>query len=114
LIEWKQKWQPRGQNKFGSLARGLGLSIHLWGGRGHASDCDLTIHPDGSVDIKMGTQDLGTGTRTVISVVAAETLGIPISAINLQIGDSQFPSSGVSGGSSSVGAVSASTRDRKS
>ena len=110
LIEWKQKWQPRGQNKFGSLARGLGLSIHLWGGRGHASDCDLTIHPDGSVDIKMGTQDLGTGTRTVISVVAAETLGIPISAINLQIGDSQFPSSGVSGGSSSVGAVSASTR----
>ncbi len=110
LIGWKQKWQPRGQNKSGSLARGLGLSLHTWGGRGHASDCDLTLHPDGSVDIKMGSQDLGTGTRTVISVVATETLGIPIDAINVQIGDSRFPASGVSGGSSSVGGVSASTR----
>jgi xanthine dehydrogenase YagR molybdenum-binding subunit len=110
LMEWKKKWQPRGQNKSGSLARGLGLSMHLWGGRGHACDCDLTVHPDGSVDIKMGSQDLGTGTRTVISVVAAETFALPVNAINLQIGDSQFPASGVSGGSSSVGGVSASTR----
>jgi xanthine dehydrogenase YagR molybdenum-binding subunit len=110
LMEWKEKWRPRGRNRSGSLARGLGLSIHLWGGRGHASECDLTLHPDGSVDVKIGSQDLGTGTRTVISVVAAETLGIPINAVNLHIGDSQLPSSGVSGGSSSVGGVSASTR----
>src|SRR5262249_35243640 len=110
LMGWNEKWQPRGQNKSGNLARGLGLSMHLWGGRGHASDCDLTLHPDGSVDIKIGSQDLGTGTRTVISVVAAETLGLPVNAINLHIGDSHFPSSGVSGGSSSVGGVSAATR----
>ncbi len=55
---------------------GLGLSIHTWGGAGHASDCDLTIHPDGSVEVKMGTQDLGVGTRTVLAIVAADTLGI--------------------------------------
>ena len=58
LMGWKQKWHPRGQNRL-ALARGVGVSFHTWGGRGHASDCDLTIHPDGSVDIKMGTQDLG-------------------------------------------------------
>ena len=76
LMGWKEKWRPRGQNVSGNIARGLGLSIHTWGGRGHESDCDLTIHPDGSVDIKMGTQDIGTGTRTTIVIVAAETLGI--------------------------------------
>jgi xanthine dehydrogenase YagR molybdenum-binding subunit len=110
LMGWREKWQPRGQNKSGSIARGLGLSMHTWGGRGHASECDITIHPDGSVAIKMGSQDLGTGTRTVISTVAAETLGIAVAAINLRIGDSQHPASGVSGGSSTVGGVSASTR----
>lgn len=110
LMEWKEKWRPRGQNRSGTIARGLGLSIHSWGGRGHACDCDLTIHPDGSVDVKMGTQDLGTGTRTVITAVAAETLGLPIDAINLQIGDSEYPAGGVSGGSSTVGGVSSAVR----
>lgn len=110
LMGWKEKWRPRGQNKSDSIARGLGLSIHSWGGRGHACDCDLTIHPDGSVDVKMGTQDLGTGTRTVIMAVAAETLGLPTDAINLQIGDSEYPAGGVSGGSSTVGGVSSAVR----
>src|SRR5262249_42073634 len=110
LMGWRQKWRPRGQNKSGSIARGLGLSIHSWGGRGHACDCDLAIHPDGSVGVKMGTQDLGTGTRTVITVVAAETLGLPLDAINVQIGDSQYPAAGVSGGSSTVGGVSSAVR----
>ena len=83
-----------GSECFGRLERGLGLSMHTWGGRGHASDCELTIHPDGSVEIKMGTQDLGTGTRTTIAIVAAETLGIPIEAINLYIGYTLYPPSG--------------------
>jgi xanthine dehydrogenase YagR molybdenum-binding subunit len=110
LMGWKNKWRGRGQSISGTTAHGLGLSIHTWGGRGHGSDCDLTLHPDGSVDIKMGSQDLGTGTRTAILVVAAETLGIPIEAIQLYIGDSLYPPSGGSGGSTTVGGVSSSTR----
>jgi xanthine dehydrogenase YagR molybdenum-binding subunit len=110
LMGWKQKWQPRGKNISGNMARGLGLSIHTWGGRGHASDCDLTLHPDGSVEIKMGTQDLGTGTRTCILIVAADTLGIPMNAIQLRIGDTDYPVSGGSGGSTTIGGVSSSTR----
>lgn len=110
LMGWKQKWHPRPASVPTGPARGVGLSIHTWGGRGHNSDCDLTIHPDGSVDLKMGTQDLGTGTRTSILVVAADTLGIPMDAINLQIGDTQYPPSGGSGGSTTIGGVSSSTR----
>jgi xanthine dehydrogenase YagR molybdenum-binding subunit len=109
LMGWKEKWHRRPQKADG-VVRGVGLSFHTWGGRGHASDCDLTIHPDGSVELKMGTQDLGTGTRTCILAVAADTLGIPMESIQLLIGDTNYPPSGGSGGSTTIGGVSSSTR----
>lgn len=110
LMEWKKNWHPRGDKTGGAVKRGLGLSMHTWGGRGHNSDCDLTIHPDGSVEIKMATQDLGTGCRTIITIVAADTLGIPMENVKLLIGDSRYPVSGASGGSTTSGGVTASTR----
>ncbi|HEY7402274.1 MAG TPA: xanthine dehydrogenase family protein molybdopterin-binding subunit [Candidatus Angelobacter sp.] len=109
LIGWKKNWQPRGKSS-GVTKRGLGLAIHTWGGRGHDSNCSFTIHPTGAVEIKMGTQDLGVGTRTAILIVAGDTLGLPLNAIDLKIGDNQYPSSGGSGGSTTIGGVSASTR----
>jgi xanthine dehydrogenase YagR molybdenum-binding subunit len=110
LMGWKQKWHLRGQKLSDGVGRGVGVSFHTWGGRGHNSNCDLTIHPDGSVDLKMGSQDLGTGTRTCILMVAADTLGIPMNAIQLLIGDTTYPPSGGSGGSTTIGGVSSSTR----
>ena len=109
LIGWKQKWHPPGQGS-GPVKQGVGFAIHTWGGRGHESNCQLTIHPDGSVDIKMGSQDLGTGTRTCIMIVAADTLGLTMDQIQLNIGDNQYPADGGSGGSTTIGGVSASTR----
>ena len=110
LIEWKKKWHPRGDKTPGPIKRGLGLSIHTWGGAGHPSKCNCTIHPDGSVEVSLGSQDLGTGTRTVIAIVAAETLGLPLNAVKVNIGSSRYPPSGASGGSTTVGGVSSSTR----
>jgi xanthine dehydrogenase YagR molybdenum-binding subunit len=110
LIGWKKNWHPRGDKSTGPIKRGLGLSIHTWGGRGHNSECDLTIFPDGSVELKMGTQDLGTGTRTAITIVVAESLGLPMDAVKVLIGDSRFPVSGGSGGSTTIGGVSSSAR----
>lgn len=106
LMGWKSRWHPRGDKASGPIKQGLGLALHTWGGRGHNSNCDLSIHPDGSVEIKMGTQDIGTGTRTSILIVAADTLGIPMGAINLQIGDNEYPRDSASGGSSTIGGVS--------
>ena len=110
LMDWKKNWHPRGQGGSGVTKRGLGVAIHTWGGRGHESNCALTIHPDGSVDIKMGSQDLGNGTRTAILMVAGDTLGLPIDKIQLYIGDNQYPPDGGSGGSTTIGGVSSSTR----
>src|ERR1041385_7151237 len=109
LIGWKQNWHPRGQGS-GTTKRGMGLAIHTWGGRGHESNCALTIYPTGSVEIQMGTQDLGEGTRTAILIVAGDTLGLQLNQIELKIGDNQYPKSGGSGGSTTIGGVSSSTR----
>jgi xanthine dehydrogenase YagR molybdenum-binding subunit len=110
LMDWKRKWHPRGDPSAGPVKRGLGMSIHTWGGRGHASECDFTIYPDGSVVVKLGSQDLGTGTRTCIQIVAAESLGLPFDAVKVEIGDTRYPISGGSGGSTTIGGVSSSTR----
>ena len=110
LMEWKKNWHQRGDQTPGNIKRGLGLSMHTWGGRGHNSDCDFTIHPDGSVEIKMGTQDLGTGARTIIIIVAADTLGIPMENVTLLYGNNRYPPSGGSGGSTTSGGVTSSTR----
>ncbi len=110
MSEWSKYWHPRGDKTSGHIKRGLGVSIHTWGGRGHAGNCLVTIQPDGSVTAELGSQDLGTGTRTVIAIVAAETLGLPVEAVTVKIGDSHYPFDGPSGGSTTVGGVSASTR----
>ncbi len=110
LSEWKRLWHPRGQGGPGPVKRGLGIGINRWAGGGHQSECRCTINPDGSVMVEIGSQDLGTGTRTVICQVAAETLGLPFNAIQVRIGDNAYPRSGASGGSTTVGGVSGSTR----
>src|SRR5437870_3291259 len=110
LIDWKKLWHERGDSGSGAVKRGLGVALHTWGGGGHNSQCRTNIHPDGTVEVELGSQDLGTGTRTIITMVAAETLGLPLGAITLKIGDNALPPSGPSGGSTTVGGVSSSTR----
>ncbi len=110
MIGYKEKAHPRGDQTPGPVKRGLGVSIHTWGGAGHASACDVTINPDGSVAVSLGTQDLGVGTRTTVGIVVAETLGLPLEAVEVNIGRNSYPPSGASGGSTTIGGVSSSSR----
>ncbi len=111
LIDWRKHWHLHGKGKRrGSVVEGLGIGIHKWGGTANSSNCLLKIHPDGGVESYCGTQDLGTGTRTICAMVLAETLGLPIEAVKVNIGSSTYPFSGASGGSTTVGAVSESHR----
>ena len=110
LIDYKQKAHPRGDTAKGPIKRGLGISLHTWGGAGHASACDVTINPDGSVIANIGTQDLGVGTRTCVGIVVAESLGLPLSAVHVNIGRNSYPADGASGGSTTIGGISSSSR----
>jgi xanthine dehydrogenase YagR molybdenum-binding subunit len=111
MIGYKAKAHLRGDKTPGPVKRGLGMSIHTWGGQGHPSQSTVTINPDGSVVGRIGTQDLGTGTRTVIHIVLADTLGLELDQVNVLMGSNALPESGASGGSSTVGGVSTSLRD---
>lgn len=110
LIEWKKNWHQRGDTAKGPIKRGLGVGFSTWGGLGHDSKCRTTIHPDGTVEVELGSQDLGTATRTMIAMVVSETTGLPYTQIKVKIGDSRFPFSGASGGSTTIGGVSVSSR----
>ena len=60
---------------------------------------------DGTVLVQSGTQDVGTGTYTVMSQVAGDAPGVPVEHVRFQLGDSRFPPAPVSGGSSTVPSV---------
>lgn len=111
LMDWKAKWHPHGKGpRQGSIVTGLGMALHTWGGAGHNSTCLLRVHPDGAVESSLASQDLGTGTRTAIAMVVAETFGLPVSAVKVNIGSSKYTPSGPSGGSTTIGGVSESNR----
>jgi xanthine dehydrogenase YagR molybdenum-binding subunit len=57
---------------------------------------------DGTVHILCGTQDLGTGTYTILTQIAAETLGVSPQSVRVMIGDSRYPHAPTSGGSCSA------------
>ena len=106
LMDWKEKWHAHGKGGGGAVKRGLGMALHRWGGRAGASTCTVKVHPDGAVETFLGSQDLGTGTKTVIAITLAETFGLPISGIKVNIGSNKYPKANPSGGSITVGGVS--------
>jgi len=103
LIGWREKRKPRGKTGTGPIRRGMGMALHQWGGGGtRDKKVSCTINPDGSVELKSATQDIGTGARTVLAVIAAEILGLQPTDITSNIGNSTFPPGQPSGGSTTT------------
>ena len=61
---------------------------------------------DGTVILRAGTQDIGTGTRTVLAQICAEELGVDLDRISVRIGDTEGPYGPISAGSSTMVAAS--------
>lgn len=110
LIDWKAKWHPAGKGGNGPVKQGLGMALHTWGGGAGPGTCTVRVNPDGTVESTSGSQDLGTGTRTAIGIVLAETFGIPLSMVKVNIGSNRYPPSSGSGGSITIGGVSGPNR----
>lgn len=101
---WKNR-KPSGSQK-GTKVRGMGLGAGTWGGGGNKrGQAIVTIYPDGSVEAKMGTQDLGVGTRTYVCSVVAEELGLDYRDVRPLIGESDYPWANNSGGSTTAPTV---------
>ena len=104
------KRHPTGDRTAGPIKTGMGVAINTWGGGGSQGRAHVEIASDGTVVVRCGTQDLGTGTRTLVAVVAADTFGIPVSNIKPEIGDTVYPASGGSGGSTTAAGISPAIR----
>ncbi|MDN4053523.1 xanthine dehydrogenase family protein molybdopterin-binding subunit [Massilia sp. YIM B02763] len=96
--------QPRSMRRDGKLV-GWGMATATYPTNRSPAECSATLHPDGSALFRSGTQDLGTGTYTVMTQVAADALGMPVERVRFELGNSQMPEAPVSGGSTTVASV---------
>jgi xanthine dehydrogenase YagR molybdenum-binding subunit len=108
LIGWERR-NPRGGE--GPLAgngprkRGLGVGASTWGNNGGSRGgpgVAVAISSDGSVEVRNGAQDIGTGTRTLLAVCVAEELGCPLDKVSVRLGHTRDPHGPASGGSSTA------------
>jgi CO/xanthine dehydrogenase Mo-binding subunit len=85
----------------GAKRRGIGIAADDWGGSGYPpAYAWVKLNGDGTADVITGTQDIGTGTRTALTQVAAEELGLAIERVVLHLGDTaNGPYAPVSSGS---------------
>lgn len=94
--------------------RGVGCASARWGGMGspgrpaHGITC--RIHQDGTVETRSGAQDIGTGLKTVMALLTAEELGIPVERVRVAVGDTRDPSGPAAGGSTVTPSLSPAVR----
>lgn len=110
-IGWERRNKRPGEGQ-GTLRRGLGMATQIWGGAGVPGTlADVKLYPDGSVEVKCGTQDIGCGTRTFMATIVAETLGLEPQQITVKLGNTDYPYAPLSGGSLTTPSVAPAVRD---
>ena len=96
--------EPRSMRQ-GRMLVGMGMATATYPINQSGAAVRVRILADGSVVLQSGTQDLGTGTYTVMAQLAADEFGLPIERVRFELGDSRFPPAPVSGGSQTAASV---------
>jgi CO/xanthine dehydrogenase Mo-binding subunit len=113
---WKERWRPPpSKSSLESSGRskwsGIGVSGGRWHSRVGASDALVKLLPDGRVELSVGVVDIGTGAKSTMAVIAGEALGVPISDIEVDWGDTQTtPFAPGEGGSKTTSCVGTAVR----
>ncbi|MBD2716222.1 xanthine dehydrogenase family protein molybdopterin-binding subunit [Microvirga sp. STR05] len=110
---WDKRTQAPGsmRNADGKLV-GWGVGGGVWDATQQKAAAKASITADGKLTVSSATGENGTGTYTIMSQIAAETLGLPIEAVTFKLGDTDLPESPLQGGSwtaASVGSAVQST-----
>ncbi len=101
-IGWKNR-DARRSTADPAIRRGVGVGAAVWYNTGRTGQkATVTIHRDGSAELDHGVQDLGTGSRTMVAIVAAEELALPLEKVRVVIGDTRLPPGPASGGSTTT------------
>lgn len=84
---------------------GWGMATGQWDAMQMFARAHAELHADGRLVVSSAASDIGTGTYTVMSMIAAEALGLPLEQVSFQMGDSTLPVAPIEGGSSHVATV---------
>ena len=102
---WKdRKFEPRSMRD-GRLLVGWGTATGVWGANQMPASARITLRADGTAHVASATSDIGPGTYTVITMIAAEYLGLKPEQVKFELGDTKFPRAPVQGGSWTTASV---------
>lgn len=96
--------QPRSM-RLGHTLIGWGMATGVWDAMQIHAGARAVLRIDGTLEVSSATTDIGTGTYTVMSQIAAATLGVPLEMVSFRLGDSSLPMAPVEGGSFTVATV---------
>jgi xanthine dehydrogenase YagR molybdenum-binding subunit len=96
---WSKRNAEPGAMRDGNTLIGWGMATAVYGTNRLPAKARVTLRADGTALVECGTQDIGTGTYTIIAQAAADALDMPPGRVEVRIGDSRLPPAGVSGGS---------------
>jgi xanthine dehydrogenase YagR molybdenum-binding subunit len=102
---WSRRPRAPGSMRDGEIRIGWGMATSVYPTHRSAASALARLHADGSVVIETGTQDIGTGTYTVVTQVAAEALGVSPRQVTCRLGDTRLPEAPISGGSQTAASV---------
>jgi len=100
----KRNPEPRSQRD-GRWLVGWGMATGTWGAFQNAATVRIALKADGTAHVSSATSDIGPGTYTVITMIAAEFLGLPPEKVKFELGDTKFPKSPAQGGSWTTASV---------
>jgi xanthine dehydrogenase YagR molybdenum-binding subunit len=102
---WSKRDPRVGSMKRDGLTLGWGMAACSWIAGRYPCAANVELRDDGTARVSCGTQDIGTGTYTIVAQLAAQGLGLPIGSIEVVIGDSLLPPGPMSGGSMATAAL---------
>ncbi len=96
---WDRRNSKPGQSRDGRWLVGMGVAAATRGNTLQLSKANVRLGPDGSAVVRMAMTDIGTGTYTILTQIAAEMLGLAPEQVRVELGDTSFPQASGSGGS---------------
>jgi len=102
---WSKRNATVGAMKRDGLTLGWGMAGAAWIAGRFAAEASMQLRDDGTVRIACATQDIGTGTYTILAQLASEKIGVPIDKVEVELGDSALPDGPISGGSLATSSV---------
>ncbi len=102
---WSRRVRAPGSMRDGDVLIGWGMASSTYPTNRSAASATVRLAADGGAIVESGTQDIGTGTYTIMEQVAADTLGLPLARVRARLGDSRLPQAPVSGGSQTAASV---------